>query len=129
MNFFNAKLVRADGGMAVKSSSFTVPVPSNRQDQYASYLDKDIIFGIRPDDIHDPDFAPPGIVAAPVEMKVDVTELMGNEIFVFMVTGEDQFVGRFDPRTSYSHGGQGKAVFNMANMHIFDTSGLQETIA
>ena len=128
MNFFNAKVVRADGGLAVKTPSFTVPVPSSRQDQYASYVDKDVVFGIRPDDIHDPDFAPPGIEAAPVEMRVDVTELMGNEIFVFMVTGEDQFVGRFDPRTKFNHGGEGKTVLNMANMHLFDTSGLQETI-
>jgi multiple sugar transport system ATP-binding protein len=128
MNFFNAKLVRADGGMMVKTSSYTVPVPTNQQDKYASHLDKDVIFGIRPDDIHDPDFAPPGIDAAPVDMRVDVTELMGNEIFVFMETGEDQFVGRFDPRTSYSHGGQGKAVFNMTNMHLFDTENLQETL-
>ena len=88
-----------------------------------SYSEFDLMISMTPISL------PPGIEAAPVPMRVDVTELMGNEIFVFMVTGEDQFVGRFDPRTSYNHGGEGQAVFNMANMHLFDTTGLQESLA
>jgi multiple sugar transport system ATP-binding protein len=129
MNFFKAKLNRADGKLIVDAGHFQVPVPPDRIKTYDSYVGKDVIFGIRPDDIHDPNFTPPGIEAAPIQMKVDVTELMGNEIFVFMISGEDSFVGRFDPRTTYGIGDQGAAVFNMANMHLFETDGLQKTIA
>ena len=35
-----------------------------------------VILGIRPEDIHDPHYAPPGIAPAEVEALVDVTELM-----------------------------------------------------
>ncbi len=51
---------------------------------------------------------------------VDVTELMGNEIFVYLKTGENSFVARVDPRSRYQINEKVQMVFNMDNMHIFD---------
>ena len=51
---------------------------------------------------------------------MDVTELMGNEIFVYLKAGENSFVARVDPRTRCHIGDQITVVFNMDNMHIFD---------
>ena len=67
-------------------------------------------------------FAPPDIHAAPVEAKVDVTELMGNEIFLYLVSGKNNYVARVDPRTRFQMGDQVQVVFNMDNFHIFDAS-------
>jgi multiple sugar transport system ATP-binding protein len=60
------------------------------------------------------------LIAQPVEAKVDVTELMGNEIFVYLKTGEQSFVARVDPRSRYQINEDIQVVFNMVNMHIFD---------
>jgi len=65
-------------------------------------------------------FAPPNITAGKIKAKVDVTELMGNEVFVYLLTGETSFVGRFDPRTGVRVGDPIEAVLNMDNMHTFD---------
>jgi multiple sugar transport system ATP-binding protein len=51
---------------------------------------------------------------------VDVTELMGNEIFVYMLTGGKQFIARFDPRTRARVGLDMDVVVNMDNTHMFD---------
>lgn len=120
MNFFPAKLRRGDGALIVEGGAFSVKVPENKTGVYAPYVGRDVIFGIRPEDIHNPVFAPPGIHAAPVEAKVDVTELMGNEIFLYLVNGKDNFVARVDPRTRFQIGEQVQVVFNMDNMHLFD---------
>ncbi len=45
---------------------------------------------------------------------------MGNEIFVYLKTGEQSYVARVDPRSRYSLGDDVQMVFNMENMHIFD---------
>lgn len=120
MNFFNAH-VRKDGGkLFVDGGSFKVRIPEDRTGIYMPYLDKPVVFGIRPEDIYDPNFTPPGIDAQPVEAKVDVTELMGNEIFVYMKAGDHSFVARVDPRTSFHMGDTVQIAFNMLNMHIFD---------
>jgi multiple sugar transport system ATP-binding protein len=121
MNFFNATLNKDDGKLFVDAGSFNMQIPENRNSVYMPYAGKKIIFGIRPEDIHNPEFAPPGITAQPVSSKVDVTELMGNEIFVYLKAGEHNFVARVDPRSRYQIDEDVQVVFNMENMHIFDT--------
>ena len=128
MNFFEAKIEKSDGRLIVNAGTFNVPVPENKTARYDSYAGQPVIFGIRPDDIHDPNFAPPSIQAAPVEIQVDVTELMGNEIFAHLLSGDNVFVGRVDPRTSLKAGQPGQVVVNMDNMHLFDTKDLQVRI-
>ncbi len=123
MNFFDGKIIKDGSEMFVDMGSFKVKVPSERQETYESMVDQDIIFGIRPEDIHNPEYAPPSIIAEPVETKVDVTELMGNEIFLYLLNGDHNFVARVDPRTRVDMGDEMKVVFNMANFHIFDPVG------
>lgn len=120
MNFFNARLCREDGKLFVDGESFKVQVPEDKVPIYNHLVDKKVIFGIRPEDIKDPQYAPPGIYAQDVTGDVDVTELMGNEIFVYIKVGEHNFVARVDPRTSIRMGDTARVVFNMNNMHIFD---------
>jgi multiple sugar transport system ATP-binding protein len=128
MNFFNARLERADGNLIVDTDAFQVRVPGAKVEQYAPYTGKQVIFGIRPDDIHDPAFIPADISSANVEAKVDVTELMGNEIFIYLLVGDNSFVGRIDPRTKLRIGDHAQLVFNMDNMHLFETDGEQKAI-
>jgi multiple sugar transport system ATP-binding protein len=120
MNFFDAQLVGRDGKVAIDCKDFIVEVPENRTAAYRQHLGKEIIFGVRPEDLHDPEFTPPGITKALVEAKVDVTELMGSEVIVYLTTEHTQFLGRFDPRTSARVGNTIQAAFNMDYMHIFD---------
>lgn len=122
MNFFNGKVVVEEGEMFVDMDTFRVKVPQHDMARYDSVVGKDIIFGIRPEDIHNPEFAPPGIIAEPVDVTVDVTELMGNEIFLYLVNGTHNFTARVDPRTQVHFGDKMQVAFNMGNFHIFDPS-------
>jgi len=120
MNFFNATLKKEDGKMFVDGGTFTVQVPEDKVNAYNDEVGKPVIFGIRPEDIHNPLFAPTGIHAQPIDAVVDITELMGNEIFVYLKTGESSFIARVDPRTRFQINDKVQVVLNMDNMHIFD---------
>lgn len=120
MNFFPATIQRGDGKLMVDSKSFALQIPEDRSKALEPHVGKPIIFGIRPEDIFNPEFAPPGIDAQPVDTNVDITELMGNEIFLFLKSGEHEFVARVDPRTRASIGQPMQVVFNMSNIHLFD---------
>jgi multiple sugar transport system ATP-binding protein len=61
-------------------------------------------------------------VAEKVTVKVDVTELMGNEIFLYLVSGKNVFVARVDPRSKLRIGQQAQVMFDMDNFHIFDAA-------
>jgi len=127
MNFFRAKLRRDDGKLVVDAGIFAVTVPAERAKALRDYVDKPVVFGIRPEDIHNPQFTPPGIHAEMVPAKVDVTELMGNEIFLYLVSGQNTFVARVDPRTDFNIGNQVQVAFNMDKIHLFDL-GTETTI-
>jgi len=120
MNFFEGKITKSDGKMVFDGGTFHLEIPKDREKLYQSCVGKPVFFGIRPEDIHNPDFTPPGITPAKVPGKVEVTELMGNEIFVVLGSGGHSFVARVDPRSKYQYGDDVEVTFNMGNFHIFD---------
>jgi multiple sugar transport system ATP-binding protein len=120
MNFFKATLRKTGDNLIVDAGSFSVPVPADRNKAFQPYLDKQVVFGIRPEDIYNPAFVPTGIHAAPIEAKVDVTELMGNEIYLYLLAGSNNIVARVDPRTDFHVGDKIQVSFNMDKCHLFD---------
>jgi len=120
MNFFDARLKKDGSNIYIDAGSFQIKIPENRADVYMPHEGKDVIFGLRPEDIYDPKYEAPDIIGEQVEGLVEVTELMGNEIFVFIKSGEHDYVARVDPRTTFAMGDKVKITFNMGNMHIFD---------
>ncbi len=122
MNFFSGKLQKDNGKVHFDGGSFHVALPDDKMDTFAPHTGKDVIFGVRPEDIHNPDFTPPGITPAQVDGKVEVTELMGNEIFLHLSNGDHSFVARVDPRSRYKVDQDVALAFNMDNMHVFDKS-------
>jgi multiple sugar transport system ATP-binding protein len=120
MNFYDAKLVQSNGKLTVDTGDFTVDVPSNKAPAYQAEIGRNVILGVRPEDIHDPSFAPPGIHQALVPAKVEVTELMGNEVFLYLKSGDKNYVARVDPRSQARIGHDVQVAMNLDNMHIFD---------
>lgn len=120
MNFFPAKLRKDSNKMVVDTGDFVLTIPPDRTKPLEQHVGKDVIFGIRPENIHDADFIPPNIHADKVEAKVDVTELMGNEIYLYLITGKNTSVGRVDPRSKMRMGDKAQVAFNMDRFHIFD---------
>ena len=87
MNFFNARLVKAGGGYAVKVAGATMEVSEKIQKQLAAknVPEKDIVLGIRPVHVS---FAEGG-GAHTIAARVDVSEMMGSEIHLHVTAKED----------------------------------------
>ncbi|MCC7118799.1 MAG: sn-glycerol-3-phosphate ABC transporter ATP-binding protein UgpC [Anaerolineales bacterium] len=120
MNFFPAKIVKTGDKFIVDTGDFQVQIPASRVGAYKDSVGKDVVLGLRPENIHDPEFAPQNISAQSVVAKVDVTELMGNETLLYLVSGKNSFVARVDPRSKLRVGNSPQMVFDMDNFHIFD---------
>lgn len=120
MNFFPAKLTKSGEKVIVDTDEFKVQIPDAHAASYKGMDGRSIIFGIRPENIHDPEFAPPNIHGEKVSAKVDVTELMGNETLLYLLSGKNTYVGRVDPRSKLHVGTSTEVVFDMDKFHIFD---------
>jgi len=121
MNFFDV-VIEGDGDdlRLHVSEGFALPVPQEKVARLARYKGKKVIMGVRPESIHDSEFRPNDIHASRVEAKVDVTEMMGNEVTAYLEVGQHRFCCRIDPRTTARPGQQIEVAFDIDRIHVFD---------
>jgi multiple sugar transport system ATP-binding protein len=118
MNFFkgtikNDKFITGDVSVAIPEGKMKL-----LRDR--GYANKDIILGIRPEDIHD---EPVFIESSPettVNVNIEVAELMGAETMLYSQLSEQEFVARVDSRTDIKPGQSLKLAFDMNKVHFFD---------
>lgn len=122
MNLFDAHLEQSSSGLIVRGSGFgTLPVPAHKAAALDHAVGMRVYVGIRPEQLHDPHYLPAG-VNNQVRLcgSVVVTERMGSEVYVHFERDGNEFVGRFDSRTSVRPGDTSEAVVETEAMHLFD---------
>ena len=124
MNFFNVKLEKEGKDIVAKFGENKIVVPASKVAKITdeSYIGKEVVMGIRPENINDdPEYVankPDGIISASVE----VTELMGSETYLYLKTSgkDDNIIARVDPHTASKQGAQVKVAFDLNRLHFFD---------
>lgn len=120
MNFFDATLVAENGELSVDTGGFRLPVPAGQRQQIDSYVGRQLIFGIRPEHIHAQIYQPANVNAAPLTAKVDVVELLGHELHVYLDTGQESLVATVDTRLAPAVGQELDLVVDVDRVHLFD---------
>ena len=123
MNVFKVKLEKRGSDIYAVFGNNAILVPAGKiQRMTGDYIGKEVYMGIRPENIHD---EPAFIGAYPescIDVKVEMTELMGSETYLYLSADgkEGTFVARVDPRTN-SRGGDTITVgFDVNRLHFFD---------
>ncbi|MFB5761925.1 ABC transporter ATP-binding protein [Paenibacillus medicaginis] len=123
MNFINGKLSEKDGGMYFTANNIDLLVPEGKAQVLKSkgYSGKEVILGIRPEDIHE---EPVFLEASPRTVftsNVDVTENLGHEMLLYLSgAGSDTIIARVDGRSNTREGAATKMAVDMNKVHIFD---------
>ena len=120
MNFFDATLVAEEGNLFMDAGDFRAMVPPERKSMYGNYIGRQVVFGMRPEHIHAVNYAPPSITPSPLEGVVEVVELLGHELHLYVNTGSRSLVAIVDTRSAPTIGGRVSMVMDMGNMHLFD---------
>lgn len=84
------------------------------------YEGKEVVLGIRQEDIYDASSNPNYSNEFNIEIRVDVAELMGAETIVYGEVNGQNLVSRIDARTGILAGSTMKLYFDMDNSHFFD---------
>lgn len=119
MNFFNVKL---ENGRIRTESGIDLPVsaPDLKVLEAKGYDGKELIFGIRPEDIHDEEIAKEAYSDSMVNVRIPVSEMLGAENILYAEVGDSEFVSRVDTRQIYPPNAQTDLAFNMTKAHYFD---------
>lgn len=84
------------------------------------YLGKDVVFGIRPEDISSKQLVHDAYPNANVMAEVLVSELLGAETMLYVKHGDTEFASRVDARDFHNPGEHIVLTFNVAKGHFFD---------
>jgi multiple sugar transport system ATP-binding protein len=122
MNFLRGTLEARDGATFVRAEPFVLRLPDSHAAKVRDRVGKPVIFGIRPDAIHDQSLAPP--VAATREdthtLMVDVTEPMGSTVYAYLTAGAHSLIADLNAETRAQDGQPLTVVFDMTKSHLFD---------
>ena len=121
MNFLPCQLVQnGSSGLTVRlSENLSFPVPADRTSRYQPYAGRELIFGLRPEDIIETRTElPPG--RAPFEVQLDVVEPMGMETMVYFIVDGIEVCGRVNPAAAGNAGEMMPLVADLNHMHLID---------
>lgn len=118
MNFFHGKL--EDGKFVIGKTAIKVPEGKMKYLREQGYVGKNMILGVRPEDIHDEPVFIDASEGTKISVKIDVAELTGAELLVYSTLGEQDFVARLDSRSEVKPGDTLELAFDMNKAHFFD---------
>ncbi|HHZ05884.1 MAG TPA: sn-glycerol-3-phosphate ABC transporter ATP-binding protein UgpC [Clostridiales bacterium] len=120
MNFIDAKLVKNGSDFTLDFNKYQIKIPANKTQGLDKYAGKDVVFGIRPEDVYDDAEFIQENSNSVVEANVDVTELMGAEIYLYLNIGGIPITARVDPTSKAKPGDTIKVALDLNKLHIFD---------
>ncbi|MCS0789630.1 sn-glycerol-3-phosphate ABC transporter ATP-binding protein UgpC [Cytobacillus pseudoceanisediminis] len=120
MNFFNGKL--EDGKFVIGKTQIAVPEGKMKVLREQGYTSKDIVLGIRPEDIHDEPVFIDASAGSKINARIDVSELTGAETMIYSSIEGQDFVARVDSRTDIKPGQNLELAFDMNKAHFFDAT-------
>ena len=142
MNFFTGKLTGTKTKVCLEFGMEKIVLPKEKVqlivnlDKYLN-TDKEIVFGIRPEDIHDEEAWVNDPKKQTIEVKVDVVEALGSETLLYCktrseITPDDgetiksivddvsNLTAKVDSRSSTKAGDTVKIALDIEHCHIFD---------
>ncbi|MEA3322331.1 MAG: sn-glycerol-3-phosphate ABC transporter ATP-binding protein UgpC [Bacillota bacterium] len=118
MNFFNGKL--EDGTFLIGEQKIAVPEGKMKVLRDQGYVGKEIILGIRPEDIHDEPVFIESSVGTTITAVIEVSELLGAESMLYSQINGQDFVARVDSRTDVKPQQKLQLALDMNKCHFFD---------
>jgi multiple sugar transport system ATP-binding protein len=121
MNLLKGKVRRRDGGLVFaeggEKNALTVPLNGRLEGLANRYVDKDIVFGIRPERVTNE----PGLGhSLPLTLTVDIAEPMGSESLVYLRSGTGNLISRIRGEHLFHSGEQLTVQLELEKVSLFD---------
>ncbi len=122
MNFINGTLEKKGEDVYFNFSGNSIKLPAEKIANPAinDYIGKEVIAGLRPECVHDEPMYLSSLSDSVIDVNVEVTELMGAEIYLYLVTGEQKLIARVSSRSQARAGDTIKVALDVSRIHLFD---------
>jgi len=117
MNFMAVKVSEEGGKLTIDEGNFKLLVPDEKAGLLKQYVGKEVIFGVRPEDLDYNMAAGEGTV---IPTSVQVVEPLGAEIHVYVDTGSHVIIARVPPTVELTVGDSAKFTPVWKRVRFFD---------
>ena len=118
MNFINVKL--ENGYIVANGLNLKVPEGTLKVLREKGYEGKEIIFGIRPEDVNTESAFLETFPESVVKATISVSELLGSESHLYCQVGDNEFIAKVDARDYLGTGETIELGFDLNKAHFFD---------
>lgn len=120
MNFVKGAVIKKDGKLYFNEGNFQVKLIDAMVQRMEPYLNKEVIFGIRPEDIYDKLFVSEAPPENTIKAACEVIEPMGSEVYLHLNTGKSSLIARVGGHDKPTLNQDMDLVFDMSKIHFFD---------
>jgi len=123
MNFINAVVEkRENNDVYLRFGNHALKLPEGKAKKLLEtpYIGKEVIMGIRPENIRDEQVYVEQMPESVCTAKVEVVEMLGSETLLYLVIDGINVTARVNPRTKARPNDELKVVFDMNRVHLFD---------
>lgn len=122
MNFINCVLNKKgeDLFLTFADNKLKLPAEKAADPVLTEYIGKEVIAGIRPECIYDDSSKIAQFADSTISVYVEVTELMGAEIYLYLVNNEQNLTARVSARSQARAGDTIKVALDVNRIHLFD---------
>ena len=122
MNFLKAAVEVSGEQVTLDVSGHKIVLPPAKAKKVieGGYDGKEVIMGIRPEDLYDSEVMIAQNPNSVIESTVRVYELLGAEVYLYFDLEETPMTARVDPRTTARPGDTVKFAIDVEKIHIFD---------
>ena len=129
MNFIDAVAIQEGEDVKLAFGSYAIKLPEQKAARLVEggYIGKEVVLGIRPEDIKDEEIFVNGGADNVLDATVKVYEMLGAEVFLYFTIETFDITVRVNPRTTARPGDTIKIALDGSKIHLFDKE-TQETI-
>ena len=122
MNFMEGVVAKSAQGWVVRVGESELPIPEERiaGSKVAPYRDKQVVVGVRPEDLHLEPTRLEQAATGTLEASVELAERMGSEIYVYSKRDGNNLIAKVPPYTQVEDGDQIKISVNCSKIYLFD---------
>jgi len=100
--------------------SIKLPEAKARAVKDGGYVGKNVVMGIRPEDLKDEEMFISQAQDAIIKCEVEVTELLGAEVYLYLTCAGQQMTARVNPRSTAKSGDVITMALDVQRIHVFD---------
>jgi len=120
MNFVKGTIVKREGRFYFNEGKFQVRIVDSMAKTVEPYAAKEVIFGIRPEDIYDKLFVSEAPPDNTIRAACEIIEPMGSEAYLYLNTGKNSLVAKVGGHNKPTINQDIDLVFDMSKIHFFD---------